>query len=515
MLRFEVYRNGAPTGAIDLSGAYAFGQDGIPVRADLAVDGSQITCSKHVPGACGVALLWDAGDSGHFMLHTCRLPDLDRPFNLNVELARAQMMRIAQKQEDWGLFDYADAESLNREFDQVRGQFVEALKTTDPAEAAKLADAALDQGLTLGEKIALYHADIFINRRRAAGGGTVRTIFGCMANLAATEEAYQAHMKEGFDFLSVPVPWKHIEPKERQFKYEQIDAWLNWAARNRRIVHAGPLVSFEATEMPEWLYLWENDYESLREMIYEHIQRTVKRYQRQVQFWKVCGGIHAYNNVNCNFEQIMELTRMSCQLVKKLAPRAQVIIELVLPWSEYYARNQRSIPPLLYADMAVQSGIKFDAFGLQLCMGVPMDGFFVRDFLQVSSLLDEFVAFGKSLHITACQVPSSSESDDRDAWTGEAPVEQAGYWHVPWSQRLQAEWLQAFYRIAASKPYVESICWRDLTDHLNHYIPHGGLCDAELKPKLAYAELRNLRAQFLSAPAVIDQQPRPTPNRKP
>ena len=86
---------------------------------------------------------------------------------------------------------------------------------------------------------------------------------------------------------------------------------------------------------------------------------------------------------------------------------------------------------------------------------------------------------------------------------------------MPWSQRLQAEWLQAFYRIAASKPYVESICWRDLTDHLNHYIPHGGLCDAELKPKLAYAELRNLRAQFLSAPAVIDQQPRPTPNSKP
>ena len=32
------------------------------------------------------------------------------PYILNVELARAQLMRIAQKREDWGLFDYPGAE---------------------------------------------------------------------------------------------------------------------------------------------------------------------------------------------------------------------------------------------------------------------------------------------------------------------------------------------------------------------------------------------------------------------
>ena len=246
------------------------------------------------------------------------------------------------------------------------------------------------------------------------------------------------------------------------------------------------------------MYLWEHDYEALRDMVYDHVQRTVKRYERAVHYWKVVSGVHAFNNFNLTFEQLMELTRMTCQLVKKIAPRSQVVIELVMPWSEYYARNQKSIPPLLYADMAVQSGIKFDAFGVQVCMGVPVDGHYVRDLMQVSTMLDEFLAFGKPLHVTACQVPSDVTADAGDAWSGEIEAHRAGQWHVPWSQRLQAEWLQGFFRVAISKPFVESVCWRDLADTPGHFIPHGGLCTAALEPKLAYKELRNFKAWLLA-----------------
>lgn len=100
----------------------------------------------------------------------------------------------------------------------------------------------------------------------------------------------------------------------------------------------------------------------------------------------------------------------------------------------------------------------------------------------------------------------------RTSWMpGRAKTAQdkAGYWHVPWSQRLQAEWLQAFYRIGMSKPFVESICWRDLHDGMEHFIPHGGLNNHTMEPKLAYRELRNFKASLLvSKVNVIDQQKR-------
>ena len=496
MLYFDVYRNGAPAGSIDLAGAYAFGQDEIPVRAELAFSDGRLSCGKRTPGAAGVALLWEAGEVGRFLLPTTRLTEQDKPYHLNIELARAQMMRIAQKREDWGLFDYPGAEPLMRQFDQVRSRFVEAMRCTDPAAASVLADAALAEGILLGEKIALFHADVFISRRRTAGMSP-RGGFGCMVDADSATPAYQERLREVFDYISLPLFWKLMEPKERVYDYGRFDAWMTWAAQNRKMVHAGPLLCFGPGQIPDWLYLWENDFSTLKDVIYEHIQQTVKRYERQVHCWKVVSGLHACNAFNLSFEQIMELTRMSCLLVKKLVPNAQAIIELVMPFSEYYARNVRTVPPMLYADMAVQSGVKFDGFAVQVCMGVPSDGLFVRDLMQISGMLDGFLSLGKPVHISACQVPSDVADDGQDFWGGKLPVYQAGHWHAPWSRELQAQWLQSFNRIALSKPFVESTCWRDLADVPGHFLPHGGLCGPDLEPKPAYAELRNFRAQLV------------------
>ena len=499
MLRFDVYSGGAPAKQIALSGAYVFGTDSIPVRADLAAANGQISCTKRVPGACGLALMWEAGKAGRFLLPTTRLMERAKPYNLNVELARSQMTRIAQKREDWGLFDYSDAARLNKEFDAVRGKFIASLQCPDGAKASLLAEEALEGGLTLGEKMALFHADVLLARRKNSSppGGGVN--FGCMVDLLSAKDEYTDRLREAFDFVSIPMPWKITEPKERQYQYAQIDAWVNWATRHRKPITAGPLLSFEPAKLPEWLYLWEHDYEALRDVIYEHIQRIVRRYEKQVKVWSVVSGIHAFNSFNLNFEQLMELTRMSCLLVKKLAPKSLVMIELVMPWGEYYARNQRTIPPLLYADMAVQGGVKFDAFGLQTYAGVSVDGYYVRDLMQISSMLDEFVGFGKPLHITACEAPSDNMPDAWDAWEGKESIPKAGCWHAPWSQRLQAEWLQAFYRASMSKPYVDSICWRDLADYEGHFIPHGGLCRNTMEPKLAYKELKNFRLAMSAA----------------
>ncbi|MFW6132880.1 MAG: endo-1,4-beta-xylanase [Planctomycetota bacterium] len=494
MLRFTVYRDGTVCDEIELSGAYAFGQEGIPVRADLVAEGGQITCAKRIPGPAGLAVLWDAGDAGRFLLPTTRLPDRPQPYNLNLELARAQVLRIARKREDWGLFDYAAAAELNRRFDQVRRDFVEALKADDPPEAARRADRALVKSLTLGEQVALFHADIFVQRRRASRAAAGRKHFGCAVDLLSDPHHHHTRLSEAFDFVSVPTPWKHMEPDEARYQYGGIDAWVNWAARASRPVHAGPVLSFAPDHLPEWLYIWEHDYETIRDLIYEHIQRTVQRYARHVSVWKVVSGIHAHNGFDLTFEQIRELTRMSCLWVRKLVPGAKIVIELVMPFSEYYAHNQRTIPALLYADTAVQYGVNFDAFGVQVLMGAADDGYYVRDLLQLSTLLDEFASLGKPVHVTACGVPSDTSPDAWDAWGGRARSDAAGNWHTPWSPRLQAEWLQAFYRIGISKPFVESVCWRDLADYEGHHLPHGGLCRNDLTPKLAYRELRNFRA---------------------
>ena len=69
-------------------------------------------------------------------------------------------------------------------------------------------------------------------------------------------------------------------------------------------------------------------------------------------------------------------------------------------------------------------------------------------------------------------------------------------WHGPWSEATQADWLEAIYTIVYSKPEFEAIGWWDLTDNPGHFWPHGGLLNADLTPKLAYARLGDLQKSW-------------------
>jgi hypothetical protein len=420
------------------------------------------------------------------MLSTVRLQERREPYILNVELARARLGQIAQKKEDWGLYDYPGTEELDRLVEEAMNHFVAAMKLQDNPPAASLeADQALALAVSASEALALFHARVFIDRRLATANSSL-VQFGCWVDMHGTNKAYRQRLREAFDFCHLPLSWKQIEPKEQEFNWSAPDLWVDWLTRQGVPIKMGPLTCFSQHLLPDWIYIWENNFDNVRDLIYEHIGRIVKRYGSRVSMWGVATGIHSHNTFKFNFEQLIELTRMAATLAKKLAPDSTTLIELDCPFGEYYARNQRTIPPLLYADMTVQSGISFDGFGLHFYYGVPEDGMYVRDLMAISALLDQFSNFGKPVHITACQVPSNNTPDSWDFWAGAKVPSEAGYWRREWDEHIQAQWLENFYRIAASKPFVESICWRDLADYEGHYLPHGGLLNGDLTPKPAY-----------------------------
>ena len=175
---------------------------------------------------------------------------------------------------------------------------------------------------------------------------------------------------------------------------------------------------------------------------------------------------------------------MAAGLAKQLAPHSQVILDLTQPWGEYYARNQRTIPPLLYADMVVQSGVSFDAFGLEFLFG--HNGYHVRDLFKISSLIDRLANLGKPLHVSALAVPSGN---------GATQPSGGGQWHAPWSDEIQSEFVIAFLEVALSKPYVESVCLADLTDGPDLIIPTGGVLRDNLTPKAIVAKLNEFSKQ--------------------
>ena len=511
-LAFEIYRDGQRVTEFVPAGAIGMGPENVPVPADIAfeqgllhvrrtpggggvnVDG--LTAANGGP-AVGVALLWDLGPLGSYLLETTRLMPRPAPYVLNVELARARLMRVVQKQEDWNLFDFAKAERFTAKFREAQSTFAEALGLLhDPAPASELADRALALAVDLSEELAAFHADLLIQRRRA-NGAVAKHVIGCRVDPSVTNEKYRETLANSFDYAVVPMNWRQMEPAERRFDTAAVDEWVELLGRKRIPIIAGPLIQLDEQHLPDWMFIWEHDFDSLRELAYEYVQRVVQRYRKAVSMWNVVAGLPTNGAFSLSFEQVIELTRLLVSQVKALLPNTRTLVTITQPFGEYHARKQHSVPPMAYAEMVAQAGINFEAFGVEIEMGVPSPGRFTRDLFQLSCLLDKFSTLGRPLFVTAIGAPGQPMPDPGDKSEGRLDPSAGGRWHRPWDPDLQAEWMEAVYHLALSKPYVESLCWSELAD-IRPNLPGGGLLDDVLKPKPGFEKLQAMRTKFHS-----------------
>jgi hypothetical protein len=563
MLSFAVFDQQGPARECSLAHAYLFGADDIPVQADIRFESGVIRCEKPSQDAAGLVLQVrvqkpafggePATDLGMLLLRTCLLPDRDEPYLLSLELARHRIMLVLNKLEEWALFDLPQGHPVIAQLDQAREQFTAALVALchrdtssgtprpDSAcmqEAHAAATSALGLALDASEQLSLIHAEQTLRERldgslyedaqaradsitadrvmpeNAAKSpdsvGVVlpdRPMIGCSVNPGTFGEPLARAVFASCDFVSMPMRWIDMEPTEGRYSFAKTDKWIEWAVRTAKLpVVAGPLIDFREIAVPEWLYIWEHDYETLRELVYEHIKTIVTRYRRTVVRWTVCSGLHVNESFALSVEKMMDLTRMCALLVKKLHPSAKVQLEIAQPWGEYFARNRKSMPPRMYADMISQAGIAIDAYALRIQMGQPAPGRATRDLMSISDLLDRYAELDKPIAVTAIGVPSqaiaaATPPPATAAAAGESglapapqqPPEDAGYWRSPWSPERQALWLAQALSVVMGKPYVHSVAWQDLYDSPQADMPAGGLLTDTSTAKPGAVALADLR----------------------
>jgi len=501
MLKFQVFKDGQPATDWPLRNAYLVDSEHNGVRCEFYFEDGQIICEKREAGTAAFCVQHAAGDLGEMTLQTCLLPEREEPYLLAVELARHRLMTVYNKLEDWAMFELETSHPVSKREAKARELFIEALcyQKDDPVKATDLANESLAASLDGSEELALAHSELLLNRRKETGS-LPKWPVGCGVALDQGDDRLRAGLGASFDFVQLPLPWKQLSPEENEYRWDEMDAWAAWAQQQNKPVIAGPVVSFESSCLPDWLYIWEHDYDTVRDLIYEHIERVVTRYKHVVSAWNIVSGLHVNSHFTFNFEQLMDLTRMSTMLVKKIHPQASVIVELRQPFGEYYANNPRSIPPMMYVDLLIQSSIQFDAFGVRYPMGQAKGGQYTRDLMQISSMLDQFAGFGKQVFLTV-GVPSEPVTQMMIASTqSDEPVDDnSGYWRRPWSPVVQGHWLEAVMQIAMSKPYVEGVSWQDMVDHPQIELPLSALVNDDQQPKVAFKRLVNFRRNLGAA----------------
>ncbi len=469
VLRFQVFKNGKVAEELNLTGAYLFGSDGIAIRgAEITFNKGFVECSKDNLQTAGLVLPWQVEGLGKALLATACLPERERPYNLNVEIARGKLMQIINKREDWFLFNAA----IDKKSKSAQKLFIEAVQDiADMPRSSKLADDTLKEAVAYSEDLAVKQAEaLFATRAISKGFG--KGCLGCRIDPGrVSQPEYMEKLLVLFNSVIIPISWGRIEKEKGQYDFSEIDSCVNVLGKKRLAIAAGPILCFSEEQLPKWLASQKSSFEKVRESAYRFVAEIVGRYAERIRSWLVVSGMNCHNYFGFNFEQVLELTRAACMAAKASSEKVRKIIEIQNPWGEYYASAAGTIPPLVYIDMVVQSGINFDGFGLGMSFGGNSQSMYKRDMLQISALLDYLAPVAKPFWITNVALPSKKSARD---------------------DSRQKQWLERFYKIALSKPFVDAVVYSELADG-SGMIAHGGLLTERLEPKEAFNGLRKIQ----------------------
>ncbi|MBN2020533.1 MAG: hypothetical protein JW749_09935 [Sedimentisphaerales bacterium] len=482
-MKFQIFNNGSLVKDLPLHGAYLFGSDGMAVRKSrIAFANGLLECYKPNQETSGLALLWPVEGFGRILLSTTCLPERDQPYILNLELARGRLMQIINKREDWTIFEDNDESAAL--YEQSQDLFIKSIQSaSDGPAASRLADQSLQRAMMFSEGLsAKYAKAMFAARGKNRSFG--RGCLGCWVDPKQTANPLYLERFAGvFGLAMVPLNWGQIEQTRGAYDFSKIDGCVTALSKRKLAIGAGPLLCFTKESLPKWLMEKDVTFEKIRECAYEFISAAASRYSGMVRTWIVVSGLNAFNYFGFGFEQVLEITRAAAMAVKAAAERALRIIEVANPWGEYYGVKPETIPPIVYMDMVIQSGINFDAFGLSMRFGRDESGMHIRDMMQVSAVLDTYAPIARPFYITNVEIPGVNAP-------GSCAQNAAGLWHNEWNPATQAEWLDQFYRIALAKSLFDGVIYSSFTDSKESPIPDSGLLTPALEPKDSYATLK-------------------------
>jgi GH35 family endo-1,4-beta-xylanase len=384
------------------------------------------------------------------------------------------------KSEEWQMFDLSAEHPAMKLWEQARGLLTDALTSDNAMKADRYAKRSLHHAVEATERLAMAHAEILLHRRFATKPAASSTL-GVRIWPGRESQALKDLIAKDFDLLVIPLVWKELEVEEGRYHWDPVDRWMEWARTQGKPIVAGPLLDFSKRAMPKWMYVWQNDYDTCRDLAYTHIERVVERYKHLVGMWNIGCGLNINDNFVFTPDQMLDLVRMTALLLRQARKGARAMIELAQPFGEHSAFNKDSMHPLSFMERLVQEGIRLDAVGVQVLFGASSGGRATRDLMQVSSLLDRFFLLEIPVLISALGVPNM-EVDP-----------QGGFWHEPWSPEGQSKWVSRVFAVSMSKPFVESLFWTDLFDHAMAEMPGAGLISDTGKAKPALARLISVR----------------------
>jgi hypothetical protein len=431
---------------------------------------------------------------GELMLSTASLMERAAPYHLHVELARGTLNRLRNQLAAFATAGAPVPATLSAPLHaahELLSQAVTSQQNSD--QAAGLADQSMQAALDGIDILSASYVTHALAARRGPTG-KLGTLLGVNLGTTRPSSTLTAQLSATFNTIQAPLSWRDIEGREGHPDFSLADAQLEWARSNGFKVCGGPLLAIDKWSLPDWMYLFgEDDVDSFRACVAEHIQAVVSRYRGKVHLWICSAGLNLKSEFGHPEEERLRLAVLTIESIRRQDPKAPIVLSIDQPWGAFMNREECDLSPLHFADALVRADLGLAGIGLEINVGYTPGGSEPRDALEFGRQMDRYSSLGLPL-LVSLTAPSISSPDARAQRKSQVVSFAAG----PLTPAAERSWADKILPMLLSKQSVQGLLWNQLLDSQPHALPHGGLYDEKDHAKPILELLQKLRRENLS-----------------
>lgn len=455
--------------------AYMAGRDDVPWRTQIIPSRDGLVAERSENDSGLFYIPWLVEGHGELMLCTATLMERGEPYLLPLELARGTLNRLRTYMSVWEGIGLEVPPELQASVAQAVELFARAATSQyDPFLASDRAHQTIRVSLDAVQSLGMAYAEQAGAVRRLQPHRP-QPLLGVNLGRWRPHDPSAAKVTDTFNSVGVTPSWRSVETTEGKQRWTRYDAQVQWCQGRGLRLAVGPLVQLNQHFLPDWLYLWESDFENLLELLGQHIQSVVIRYRGRTNLWHCAAGLNTDEALPLSDEQRLRLAVRALEVTRKHDPRTPMVISFGQPWGEYLSDRDTDLSPLVFADTLARAELGVSAFGLEINVGEP-GAPAVRDELELSRLIDRWSVLGIPLLIYLA-IPADGQSESQPD--------------------LQHIWLQRYVPLLLARPSVQGVFWNQLQDTSKSSIPSAGLFTRDGAPKPVVRLLHDIRKRYL------------------
>ena len=409
MMRFRVFPRERITEEMAQQ-AYLSGLDRTPWPMRTSIEGGQILFQRSVSDSANVHVPWPVEGYGQLALTSGSLMERPEPYWLPLELARGTIVQVRNQLSDWELIGLAAPSAVYTKLAVAVERFSRAaVEKEDTAVSAGYTEVALRAALDAADLLAAAYADQALAQRRR-NGEKQSLVLGADLGPTLLDHPTSRRFLMTFNAAVTPICWRDVETTEGSFSWTTSDKQIEWCRGQGLKVLAGPLLLLDPRGVPDWLYLFEDDFDSVLDFGSALVRAAVGRHRGKVDYWICAGRLNAPEIFTFSEQQRLRLVARSVELVRSLDPDTPALVSFDQPWGEYMRGRHSDFPPLHFADALIQAGLDLAGLMIEINMGYSPGGTLPRHVLEFSRQLDAWARLGLPLWLSICA--PGGEGDD-------------------------------------------------------------------------------------------------------